>query len=57
MPETEQEKIPFVEFGFRLPSAFDNRPLNFDEFYDHVNQVIFVSATPNKFERKITANS
>ena len=45
-------KNTLVEFGFRLPSAFDNRPLNFDEFYDHVNQVIFVSATPNKFERE-----
>ena len=45
-------KNTLVEFGFRLPSSFDNRPLNFDEFYDHVNQVIFVSATPNKFERE-----
>lgn len=45
-------KNTLVEFGFRLPSAFDNRPLNFDEFYDHINQVIFVSATPNKFERE-----
>ncbi len=45
-------KKTLVEFGFRLPSAFDNRPLNFDEFYDHINQVIFVSATPNKFERE-----
>lgn len=44
-------KTTLVDYGFRLPSAFDNRPLNFDEFYDHVNQVIFVSATPGKFEK------
>lgn len=43
-------KKSLVDFGFRLPSAFDNRPLNFDEFYDRVNQVVFVSATPGDFE-------
>ncbi len=43
-------KENLVEYGFRLPSAFDNRPLNFDEFYDHINQAIFVSATPAEFE-------
>ncbi len=43
-------KDNLVEYGFRLPSAYDNRPLNFDEFYDHINQAIFVSATPSKFE-------
>lgn len=43
-------KTNLVEYGFRLPSAFDNRPLNFDEFYDHINQAIFVSATPAEFE-------
>ncbi|MBQ8435400.1 MAG: excinuclease ABC subunit UvrB, partial [Oscillospiraceae bacterium] len=43
-------KTTLVDYGFRLPSAFDNRPLNFDEFYEHVNQVVFVSATPGKFE-------
>ncbi len=43
-------KTNLVEYGFRLPSAFDNRPLNFDEFYDHINQAIFVSATPSEFE-------
>ena len=35
-----------IEYGFRLPSAYDNRPLNFDEFYQRVNQAVFVSATP-----------
>lgn len=44
-------KESLVEFGFRLPSAFDNRPLKFDEFYDIVGQKIFVSATPGEFER------
>jgi len=39
-----------VEFGFRLPSARDNRPLTFDEFMDHINQVIYVSATPGEYE-------
>ena len=43
-------KTNLVEYGFRLPSAFDNRPLNFDEFYDHIHQAIFVSATPAEFE-------
>ena len=43
-------KENLVEFGFRLPSAFDNRPLNFNEFYNHVNQAVFVSATPGEFE-------
>ena len=48
-------KENLVEYGFRLPSAFDNRPLNFDEFYKHVNQVVFVSATPQQFEREKSA--
>ncbi len=43
-------KEVLVEYGFRLPSAFDNRPLNFDEFYGHLNQAVFVSATPGDFE-------
>ena len=43
-------KKNLVDYGFRLPSAFDNRPLNFDEFYDRINQVVFVSATPGDFE-------
>ena len=41
-----------VEFGFRLPSARDNRPLNFEEFEDRINQVLFVSATPGPYERE-----
>ena len=45
-------KETLVEFGFRLPSAFDNRPLTFDEFYKKVGQKIFVSATPGPFERE-----
>ena len=48
-------KEALVEYGFRLPSAYDNRPLNFDEFYSHINQVIFVSATPGDFEREKSA--
>ena len=43
-------KITLIEHGFRLPSALDNRPLNFSEFEKRVNQVIFVSATPNPYE-------
>ena len=45
-------KENLVEFGFRLPSAYDNRPLNFDEFYSHINQAIYVSATPGEFEKE-----
>lgn len=47
-------KTTLVDYGFRLPSAFDNRPLNFDEFNAHINQAIYVSATPNKIEREKT---
>ena len=43
-------KTNLVEFGFRLPAAFDNRPLTFDEFHDMINQVIYVSATPADYE-------
>ena len=48
-------KTTLVEYGFRLPSAFDNRPLNFEEFYDHIHQALFVSATPGEFERQQSA--
>lgn len=41
-----------VDYGFRLPSAFDNRPLKFEEFEAHLNQTIFVSATPGEYERQ-----
>ena len=44
-------KESLVEYGFRLPSAFDNRPLNFEEFNKRLNQVIYVSATPSEYER------
>jgi len=43
-------KETLVEYGFRLPSALDNRPLNFQEFQEHINQVIYTSATPAEFE-------
>ncbi len=43
-------KKELIDFGFRLPCAYDNRPLNFDEFYKHINQIVFVSATPGDFE-------
>ena len=43
-------KKALVDFGFRLPSAYDNRPLKFEEFYAQINQAVFVSATPNEFE-------
>lgn len=45
-------KKSLIEYGFRLPSAFDNRPLTFDEFYGKINQVIFTSATPGNFEKE-----
>lgn len=45
-------KTTLVDYGFRLPSAFDNRPLTFNEFYDKIGQAIFVSATPGPFERE-----
>ena len=48
----QARKKSLIDFGFRLPSAYDNRPLNFDEFYSHVNQAIFVSATPGDFEQE-----
>ena len=43
-------KDMLVDYGFRLPSAYDNRPLNFEEFNDRLNQVIYVSATPSEYE-------
>jgi excinuclease ABC subunit B len=45
-------KQNLVDYGFRLPSALDNRPLNFEEFWDRVGQTIFVSATPGTYERE-----
>ncbi|MCW5933370.1 MAG: excinuclease ABC subunit UvrB [Fimbriimonadia bacterium] len=49
-----QRKQSLVEYGFRLPSALDNRPLKFDEFLDRVGQTVFVSATPGPFEREVS---
>ncbi len=43
-------KMNLVEYGFRLPSALDNRPLKFEEFEEHINQILFVSATPGPYE-------
>ena len=47
-------KQTLVDYGFRLPSALDNRPLNFREFEDHINQVVFVSATPGPHEMEVS---
>ena len=47
-------KTTLVDYGFRLPSAMDNRPLNFDEFNAHINQAVYVSATPGQIEREKT---
>ena len=49
-------KMNLVEYGFRLPSALDNRPLKFDEFEKKINQVIYVSATPGDYELEKTSN-
>lgn len=49
-------KSNLIEHGFRLPSAYDNRPMTFDEFYSKINQVVFVSATPGDFELKKSEN-
>ena len=49
-------KETLVEFGFRLPSALDNRPLNFEEFEEHVNQAVYVSATPGPYEHEHSAS-
>ena len=45
-------KKTLVDYGFRLPSAYDNRPLNFEEFESRINQVVFVSATPGPYEKE-----
>jgi excinuclease ABC subunit B len=48
-------KQPLINYGFRLPSAIDNRPLKYDEFLQKVNQVVFVSATPNTYEKSVSS--
>ena len=50
-------KKNLVEYGFRLPSAFDNRPLKFEEFENKLNQMVFVSATPSKYEKEHSENT
>lgn len=50
----KSRKETLIKYGFRLPSALDNRPLKFEEFIKKVHQVIFVSATPGKFERRVS---
>ena len=49
-------KTSLVEYGFRLPSAYDNRPLNFEEFNSRIGQTIYVSATPNEYELSLSGN-
>jgi len=49
-------KRSLVDYGFRLPSAYDNRPLRFDEFKRYLNKVVFVSATPSSYEKMISGN-
>ena len=49
-------KQVLIDYGFRLPSALDNRPLNFDEFQEKLDQVIYVSATPGPYEREHSVN-
>ena len=48
-------KKNLVDYGFRLPSAYDNRPLDFKEFYSHINQAVFVSATPGELEKDVSS--
>ena len=48
----QSRKSTLVDYGFRLPSAKDNRPLNFEEFEQHIDQILFVSATPNVYEQE-----
>lgn len=50
----QSRKQTLIDFGFRLPSARDNRPLNFKEFEDKINQIIFVSATPGPYELRVS---
>ncbi|HUY11780.1 MAG TPA: DEAD/DEAH box helicase family protein, partial [Candidatus Dormibacteraeota bacterium] len=50
LPGDQARKGALVEHGFRLPSALDNRPLSYDEFDEHINQVVYVSATPSAYE-------
>ena len=49
-------KESLIEYGFRLPSALDNRPLQFDEFVERINQIVYVSATPGPYEMEVQTN-
>ncbi len=49
-------KTSLIDYGFRLPSAYDNRPLNFEEYNNRIGQAIYVSATPNEYELSISGN-
>ena len=49
-------KESLIEYGFRLPSALDNRPLQFDEFIERINQIVYVSATPGPYEMEVQTN-
>ena len=49
-------KVSLIEYGFRLPSALDNRPLQFDEFVERINQIVYVSATPGPYEMEVETN-
>ena len=49
-------KESLIEYGFRLPSALDNRPLKFDEFVERINQIVYVSATPGPYEMEVETN-
>ena len=49
-------KQTLIDYGFRLPSAYDNRPLNFEEFTKKINQVVYVSATPSEYEKEQSSN-
>ncbi len=49
-------KTSLIEYGFRLPSALDNRPLQFDEFVERINQIVYVSATPGPYEMEVQSN-
>ena len=53
----KSRKDSLIDFGFRLPSAYDNRPLTFNEFYDKTRQKIFVSATPGDYEKSLSAHT
>lgn len=48
----QSRKTTLVDYGFRLPSAKDNRPLNFEEFEEKIDQILFVSATPGQYEEE-----